>query len=413
MVDTIIYRQVTIVLTVKTPDEAARIIHERFPPLTADPEECALFSACGRVLHTDIAAEEHVPGFDRSTVDGYAVAASDTFGCSASNPALLTLADEVPMGQAADRALTPGACFAVSTGGGLPNGSDAVVMLEDAEDYGDGTVGVTSPTAPGNNVIFKGDDVSPGDVILRRGAVLAPHDIGILSAMGIVFIKIRPKPRTGIISTGDELVKASEKPGRGQIRDVNTPLLSAAVNQFGAAARSFGMTGDDGPALRLMLIAAAAESDIVLISGGSSAGMRDMTARVIGSEGTVLFHGIAVKPGKPTILGDICGKPVFGLPGHPAAAYFVTEIFVRPLIMHLMGAVLKRRRVAARTSVAVPSNHGREEYIAVVLDGTAARPVRSKSGLITGLAGTDGYICVPRDSEGLPKGAEVAVTLWG
>jgi len=404
---------VTIVLTVKTVDEAAKIIYDRFPPLSSGPENVTLSDARGRVLHADIAAVEYVPGFDRSTVDGYAVAASDTFGCSASNPALLTLSGEVLMGRAADGVLRSGTCYTVYTGGGLPQGSDAAVMLEETEDYGDGAIGVLSPAAPGANVIFKGDDVSPGDIILRRGSMLSSHDIGILAALGICTVEARPKPRVGIISTGDEIVEASTTPGRGQIRDVNTPLLLAALGQYGAEARSYGVVRDDEAALSGALGQAAADCDVVLISGGSSAGMRDLTARVIESAGTLLFHGIAMKPGKPAILGEIGGKPVFGLPGHPAAAYFVTEIFVRPLVARLMGAELKRRCVAAAISEAVSSNHGRAEYIAVVLDGAAARPVRSKSGLITGLAGTDGYICVPRDAEGLPRGAEVSVTLWG
>jgi len=308
----------------------------------------------------------------------------------------------------------PGTCFAVSTGGDLPDGADAVVMLEHTEDYGEGLVGITSPVAPGNNIIYKGDDVSPGDRVLTSGALLSPHDIGILSALGRERVDIRRKPLAGVISTGDELVETAAAPLRGQIRDVNTPLLMSSVRRFGADAKSYGIIRDAADALQHAVSLAAAECDIVLISGGSSAGMRDLTSRVIDAMGEILFHGIAMKPGKPTILGDICGKPVFGLPGHPVAAYFVAELFVGPLIAILMGGTQKKRGVTARISEAISANHGRSEYIAVILENedTVARPVRGKSGLIAGLAHTDGYISIPRDLEGLAKGAEVSVTLW-
>ena len=400
-------------LTVKTPSEVFELVRSRFGPLEAPAELVSLNNAAGRVLSCDITAEEHVPGFDRSTVDGYAVIAHDTFGCSDAIPAVLTLSGEVLMGQPACAALTPGTCIAVSTGGDLPEGANAVVMLEHTEDYGDGLVGVTSPAAPGNNIIFKGDDVSPGQKILAAGTVLCPHDIGILAALGRIDVGVRKAPLVGIISTGDELVEPSAVPKRGQVRDANAPLLTAAVHAAGAEAQNFGIVRDDETALRETLLRAAGRCDIVLISGGSSAGMRDLTARVIESAGQMLMHGIAMKPGKPTILGSIDGKPVWGLPGHPVAAYFVTELFVKPLIARLMGAQSKQFTATAHIGEAISSNHGRAEYIAVVLDGNIARPIRAKSGLIASLSGADGYICVPRDCEGLPKGAAVTVTYFG
>jgi len=355
-----------------------------------------------------------VPGFDRSTVDGYAVIASDTFGCSESIPAVLTLAGEVLMGEAARGGLRPGTCVAVSTGGDLPEGADAVVMLEHTDDYGDGLIGIQSPAAPGNNIIFKGDDVSPGDIVLPAGTFLMPHDIGILSALGVVKADVRPRPVVGVISTGDELVSPSCLPLRGQIRDVNTPMLVAAVQKAGAVPRDYGIIRDEEETLLKTIRQAANECDAVLISGGSSAGVRDLTARVIEMDGEILFHGIAMKPGKPTILGDIGGKPVFGLPGHPVAAYFVTDIFVSPLIAQLMGASVRHRTAAVRISEAISANHGRAEYIAVILDegGGVARPIRGKSGLIASLALADGYICIPRDSEGMAKGELTVMTYF-
>ena len=399
-------------LTVKTPDEVLAIIDDLSAPLAVQPEIIPTDAACGRVLHGDIIAAEYVPGFDRSTVDGYAVIASDTFGCSDSIPAILTLSGEVEMGKAAPCAVTSGTCLAVSTGGDLPEGADAVVMLEYTDDYGDGLIGIARPVSPGENLIFKGDDVSPGDKILTAGTTLSPHDIGILSALGITDAQVHPRPLVGVISTGDELVAPSIAPNKGQIRDVNTPLLMAAVRQYGAETKSFGIVRDDEAALRDALLRAVSTCDIVLISGGSSAGMRDLTAKVIEAEGTLTFHGIAMKPGKPTILGTINGKAVWGLPGHPVAAYFVTMLFVRPLIARLMGAMVKQHTTTARLSEAISSNHGRAEYIAVTLDSGIAYPIRGKSGLIASLAHTDGYICVPRDCEGLAKGSEVLVNYF-
>ena len=398
-------------LTVKTPGEVLDIVGN-FTPVESAADIVGLSGACGRVLAADITASEYVPGFDRSTVDGYAVIASDTFGSSDSIPAMLTLAGEVLMGAAAEAALTPGTCIIVSTGGDLPPGANAVVMVEHTEDYGDGLIGITRPAAPGNNIIFKGDDVSPGDRVLAAGTVLAPHDIGILSALGITAVNVRKRPIVGVISTGDELIPPELTPERGQVRDVNTPMLLAAVEKVEAATVNYGIIRDDEHALSNAVTRAAAECDVVLISGGSSAGMRDLTARVIETAGTLLFHGIAMKPGKPTILGTIDGKPIWGLPGHPVAAYFVTELFVKPLIACLMGADFKRRTGVATISEAIPSNHGREEYIAVVLDGGTARPIRGKSGLIASLAHTDGYISIPRDSEGIAKGDTVVVTYF-
>jgi len=401
------------VLIVKTPDEVREIVKDRFAKNGFDSEKIKAVDALGRTLHCDIISEEYVPGFNRSTVDGYAVIASDTFGCSESIPAMLTLAGEVLMGESADCMLSPGTCLIVPTGGELPEGADAVVMVEHTEDFGGGIVGINKPVAPGNNVIFKGDDVSVGDLVLTAGTELKAHDVGILSALGFYQVDVRNKPVVGVISTGDELVETMKSPGRGQVRDVNTPMLLAAVAAFGASAVNCGIIRDDESAMRTAIRQAAKNCDIVLISGGSSAGSRDMTARVIESEGQLLFHGIAIKPGKPTILGEISSKPVFGLPGHPVAAYLVTELFVRPLVAMMLGAFGKPLTTGARISQAVSSNHGRAEYIVVRLDEDGmALPVKSKSGLITSLAGADGYICIPRDCEGLAAGSQVVVTYF-
>ncbi len=402
-------------LYVKTPDEALQIINDEFSD-GLPGEFIHISDASGRILAADITAAEYVPDFNRSTVDGYALKASETFGSSDSIPAILPLAGEIKMGDAAPSSLASGTCMSVPTGGEVPVGADSVVMLEYVENYGDGTIGVTKPVAPGESIIFRGDDVKPGDLLLKAGYRLRPHDIGALAALGISRAFVRIRPVVGIISTGDELVDCSEKPEKGQIRDVNSLLLSSAVEQMGCKPKSYGIIRDDIALLEAAAVRAVNECDVVLISGGSSVGTKDATARVIASNGRILFHGIAMKPGKPTILGIINEKPVFGLPGHPVAAHFVCQLFLRPLIARLQGTVYRARTISAGLGIAISSNHGRAEYIGVRLedasDHPTAHPVHGKSGLITSLSGTDGFICIPRDCEGLPKSAAVTVTLW-
>ena len=422
-------------LTVKTPDEVYEIISENFGAGSVfdlkffESKTVKTVDSIGRVLHCDIISEHDVPGFDRSTVDGYAVIASDTFGASEGIPAVLNVLGDVPMGDSAKFSLSSGNCVGISTGGDLPDGCDAAVMLEHTEVYGDGLIGVLKPVAPGNNVIYRSDDVSINQKILDAGTVLSVADVGILSALGYGEVAVRACPTVGVISTGDELVLPSKLPKRGQIRDVNLPMLISAVSRFACSAVDYGIIRDEEHLLRNALLRACEECDVVLVSGGSSAGLRDLTAKIIEKEGKLLLHGIAMKPGKPTILGIVCGKPVFGLPGHPVAAYFVTELFVRYLIETLTGAQRVRRSVHARLGEAISSNHGRAEYIAVRLRASDSKnddfhgskaegygdrfkiaiPVKGKSGLITGLAGVEGYIAVSRDCEGLAKGEMVEV----
>ena len=401
--------------TVKTPEEALAVIREHFSR-RSETESVPLTECTGRVLCRDITAEEYVPGFDRSTVDGYALRAADTFGCSEAIPAILPAAFSVEMGHAPERELPPGCCAGVPTGGALPAGADAVVMVEYTEDYGDGSIGITKPASPGLNVIYRGDDVSPGKTVLPAGRRLNASDIGALAAMGVLSVPVSRRPLIGILSTGDELVSPGQVPGDGQVRDVNSVMLEVLCRSLGADARSYGFIRDDSGLLAAGLKRALSECDAVLISGGSSVGVRDATAEVILQHGKILFHGIAMKPGKPTILGEACGKPVFGLPGHPGAAFFITRFFIREMIACMTGETLRDSAVAACLSEAVSANHGRSELLSVQLfrqDGRRmARPVHSKSGLISSLAGSDGFIMIPRDCEGLAAGSSVDVYLY-
>ena len=402
-------------LEVKTPEEVLRLIEKEFKPL-GQTESVPLSAAMGRVLSEPITAQEYVPDFDRSTVDGYACRAADTFGCSDAIPAILNLAGEVLMGQGADFALSRDSCVYVPTGGAIPKGADCAVMLEYTEDYGDGTVGIMKPGAPGMNLIFRGDDVFPGKEILPAGRVLTAQDIGALAAIGRISVPVARRVKVGVISTGDELVPPDKTPGPGQVRDVNSPLLTAMLEAFGAEAVSYGIVVDDEALLRRKMQDAARDCDAVILSGGSSVGVKDAACRIIESMGELLLHGIAIKPGKPTILGKTGNKPLIGLPGHPVAACFVAQLFVLPLLGRLMGRKQEDFTVTAELTESLGANHGREQINACHLRREGgklmAAPIRSKSGLITQLAGADGYFIISRDCEGLPKGAQVHVYLY-
>ena len=402
-------------LSVMTPDEALGLIGREFSPLERETERVGLRHAVGRVLAEDIRAAEYVPDFDRSTVDGYAVRASDTFGCSDSLPAVLELAGSIKMGGRAEAVLGEGECFKIPTGGEVPAGADCCVMLEYAEDYGDGTVGISKPGAPGMNMIFRGDDVFPGKTILSKGRTLSAQDVGALAAAGVTDVPVLRRIRVGIISSGDELVAPESRPKPGQMRDVNAPMLCAMLEQFGARCECCGICPDDEQALEALVRRALGECDALIMSGGSSVGEKDASVRVIESVGKLLLHGVAMKPGKPTILGRAGDKPILGLPGHPVAAYFTARIFARRLLARLEGRPLKRCTAGAWLTERGNANDVRAQYICARLerrDGELfARPVRTKSGLITNLAGADGYFCIERDCEGLPQGAAVDVTI--
>ena len=401
-------------LHVKTPEEVLALIREEFSPIDRT-ETVSLLEAMGRVLAEDIAATEYVPDFDRSTVDGYAVRARDTFGCTDAIPAILPQTHEVLMGEGADFELEAETCCAVPTGGAVPRGADSVVMVEYTEDYSDGTIGICKSAAPGQNMIFRGDDVFPGKVVLQKGRVLSSQDIGALAAIGRVQVPVVKGLTVGVISTGDELVPPEIAPGPGQVRDVNSPMLQAMLTAFGVNVINYGIVVDDEAKLKEMTLRAAEECDAVLLSGGSSVGIKDAACRIIESMGSLLLHGIAIKPGKPTILGKTGSKPLIGLPGHPVAAYFITKLFVLPLLSQLMGRKQESYTTTAKVTESIGANHGRAQYQCCRLerkDGQLyAYPIRGKSGLITTLAGADGYFCIDRDCEGLPKFAEIQVTV--
>ena len=399
-------------LEVVSLEDARAVVLERFGALAGDAEAVELDDAAGRALANDLVAREGVPPFDRSTVDGFAVVADDTFGCSDALPALLELAGEVEMGVDPDCVCAPGMCVRIPTGGKVPQGADAVVMLEYCEEYGDGTIGLARAVAPGANIVFENDDVEPGQVLVSADTVLQAHHVGTLASLGFATCEVRKRIKVGIISTGDEIVPVEETPVASQMRDVNAPVLAAAVEACGSEAVRFPIVPDDYDALLETVKEALVACDVVLVSGGSSAGQKDNTARVLKELGDMLFHGVAVKPGKPTMCADVNGVPAFGLPGHPVAAYFMFLELVRPLLART------HRAMSAHAVLAegLPSNHGRAELVAIRLEtregDVYAVPVRGKSGLISQLSMADGYLEINRNQEGLAAGALVNVQLF-
>ena len=314
------------------------------------------------------------------------------------------------MGQTNETHLLPGECVYVPTGGAVPPAADAMVMLEYTEPLGGEQYAFYRPVAPGANMILCGEDLQKGEVILKTGRKLGVADIGTLAAIGKTEVPVFHRPVVGIISTGDELVPPGEIQRPGQIRDVNTDMLKAAVEQQNGLPVNRGIVEDDYDALRDACSELLPQVDVLLVSGGTSVGEKDNMPRIVADLGEMLIHGLAVKPGKPTIIGEIDGKAVFGLPGNPVAAFFIFDYLVKPLLLAKQGGKVETKQVEARLTRAVSSNHGREEFILARLDGNEAEPVPSKSGLISTVSRANAYFIIPRDQEGLPKGAPVWVT---
>ncbi|WP_321506059.1 gephyrin-like molybdotransferase Glp [uncultured Methanoregula sp.] len=376
-------------------------------------EEVPIDDALHRVLAEDVRSDVDIPGFTRSVVDGYAVRAADTVGSSESIPAILALKGRIAMGAGTDVSISTGECMYIPTGGLLPGGADAAVMVEQTEAIGDETL-IKKPVAAGENIILFNEDFSKGGIVLPQGRRLSPQDIGVLAAAGCRTVPVIRKPRVAVISTGNELVPVEREPGPGQVRDVNSYVVTAFVRDQGCTPVMYGIVRDDRDALRSALAKAASECDVVLISGGSSKDDRDMVAAVIGEEGEVLIHGIAIAPGKPTIIGRTGNVPVIGLPGHPASAFVVLVVVVRYLLNDMAGesGTVQVPVIEATLSENIPSTRGREDYIRVVVRDGVATPLFGKSGLLNTLVRSTGMVRVPAGSEGLETGTRVEVILW-
>lgn len=405
---------------VVTPAEAKRVLLGASP---VGSEQIETIRARGRVLAEDLYSQVDLPHFHRAAMDGYAVRSKDTFGASASLPAYLKLSGTVEMGKEATRPVGKGEAVRISTGGMMPPESDAVVMVEYTEEVGDGMVEIHRGVSPWQNVIQIGDDIKKGEPVFRRGRRLRAHDLGALTGIGISSLRVYRKPRVALISTGDEIVDVDTEPLPGQVRNINQHSLAGLIEQCGAELSDLGVVRDDREALAKTLRKATEWGDLVLLSGGSSMGARDIAMDAILSlpNAEMIFHGISVSPGKPTIFANAAGKPLLGLPGYPVSALVIFDLFAAPLIRALGGEdsttacqFQKTARAILKTNVA--SQIGREDYVRVILeevDGQPyATPLPSKSGAIFTLVKADGMIRIDLNQEGVEKGEEVEVILF-
>lgn len=401
------------------PADALKVLFDNLCPHVRE-ETVAVTESLDRALTGKLVAPSSLPAFPRSTMDGYSVRAADTFGATESLPAYLTVIGEAPMGRATELKIGPAQAVVVYTGGMIPPGSDAVIMVERTQKLDDSTIEALRAVAPGENVIEVGEDVKEGEQLFDAGHILRPQDIGGLTALGITHVNVAVRPRVAIISTGDEVIPPHETPGPGQIRDVNSYTLAGLVIRAGGIPLPCGIIGDDYEALLSAASAALGAADALVISAGSSVSTRDLTVDVVNSLGKpgALVHGVALKPGKPTILGLCDGKPVIGLPGNPVSAMVVAGLFLVPLLRRMQGIVNPpvRRRVAASLTHNISSAPGREDYVQVRIaerDGQLwAEPVFGKSNLIYTLVKADGMVRVPLNSNGLHKGEPVEVELY-
>jgi molybdopterin molybdotransferase len=401
---------------VKTVEETFALIEEKIPSIK-EVEVRALEDALHYILAEPVLALENVPGFDRSTVDGYAVRAKDTYGSSESMPGFLNVIGEVKMGEETRLRVGPQEAIYVPTGGMLPRESDSVLMIEHCEDL-DGLLNTFKQIAPGENVIRKGEDIREGEVLLKEGTKLRPQELGALAALGVTHIKVYRKLKVGYLSSGDEIVPYQTKTiSIGQIRDVNYLTVLGLAREWGFDVLYGGIVKDDYAEFKQKARELYDQVDCLLLSGGSSVGTKDYTTEVIQSLGEpgVFIHGISIKPGKPTILALANEKPVMGLPGHPASAMIIFKLFGERLLKKLQGEKIDKKpdRIFARITKNIPSSPGRSDYIRVRLfekNGEWwAEPIIGKSGLITTLVKSDGIVEIISEKEGISQGEHVPV----
>jgi molybdopterin molybdotransferase len=380
-------------------------------------ETVALSDAHGRVPAAPVRAPHDLPGFARSTVDGYAVRAADTYGASEGLPSYLDVTGSVAMGRAPSVAVAPGRAVAMPTGGVIPEGADAVVMVEHTQEAMAGTIEVLRPVAPGDGLVRADEDARAGAEVLPAGRPLRAQDLGLLAAAGVTSVAVHARPRVAIVSTGDEVVPpATASLEVGQVRDASAVALAALVRDAGGEPDGRGIVPDDRAALTAVLRDAVAGCDVVVVSAGSSVGARDETATVVAELGEpgIWTHGIALRPGKPTLLAEAGDVPVIGLPGNPRSALVVFRLVGMPVV-RLVGGMTDpppEPRVRARLERDIPSAAGRFDVVQVAVRGDVATPLFGASALLSVLTAADGYVVVPDEATGLPAGTEVEVTLY-
>lgn len=391
-------------------DKAKQILSDEFEDIKLGNEIVSIKEALQRYLGKDIIAEYNIPEFNRSTVDGYAILVEDSHGASEAVPSVLTITGEVKMGEFTDKKIKPGQAIYVPTGGMLPIGATGMIMIEHTEKMDDETLLISKPITNGENVVYKAEDIKKGEIILRRGQKIATKEVGVLASLGINDIPVFKKPRVYIISTGDEIIDIKEELKPGKIRDINSYALESLVEISGGTVSGQEIIRDDFESLLSCVEKAIKVSDIVLLSGGSSVGTKDFTHKVINSIGGrgVFVHGLAIKPGKPTIIGDGKGKPIVGLPGHPVSSIVVYKAIIEPFIKGLLGNDELTPRVMAKVTHNFPSSPGKQTYHMVKLNeengDLFATPSFGKSGMITLLSKSQGYIIIKEHEEGINEG---------
>jgi len=403
---------------VQTPDELYKKL-DRFKPLSF--EKVKIEDSLHRVLDEDVISPINLPEFRRSTVDGFALKAKDTYGVSEKNPVILRLVGEIPMGQISNIEVNEGEAVKVATGGMVPTGADSVQMIEFTESIDSHTLHVFKTLSPLENVIQIGEDVKAGETVLHKGHLIRPQDIGLMAGIGKTDVFVFLRPRVAIISSGDEIVPIENVPSPGEIRDINRYTIVSMVKEIGGIPIFLGIAKDRFNDLKEKIELGLRESDMVVITGGSSVGSLDLTGEVLqvfpGTE--ILAHGVSIRPGKPTLLADIDGKPFLGLPGHPVSAMVIFHFFGKPILKILSGlsreVIWHQIKVKARASRNIPSVPGREDYVRVKLeekDGTLwAHPIFGKSGAISNLVHANGLIRIGINEEGLEEGEEAEVIL--
>jgi molybdopterin molybdotransferase len=405
---------------VLAPQEALRLLLGVEP---VETERTASVKGRARVLAEDLYSAVDLPHFHRAAMDGYAVKSKDTFGASQSLPAYLKLAGVVEMGKEAAQPLAAGEAMRISTGGMMPPESDAVVMVEYTDETKGGLVEVHRGVSPWQNVIQIGDDIKRGELVFQRGRRLRAHDLGALTGVGISSIPVYRRPRVALISTGDEIVDADTVPAPGQVRNINQHSLAGLIEECGGELRDWGVVRDDRAALSQAIGAALEWGDLVLLSGGSSMGAKDIALETILSfpDSEFIFHGISIAPGKPTIFAKACGKPILGLPGYPVSALVIFDLFAATMIRRLGGESIEAlgrfaRTVKAKLKTNIASQIGREDYVRVTLEGESkqliAVPLPSKSGAIFTLVKADGMVRIDMNQDGLEQGEDVEVILF-
>lgn len=395
-------------------EEAKKLLLDKLS-LNLNTQEIDILESLDRVIGEDIISRENIPGFDRSTVDGYAVKSTDTHGASESLPSFLELKGEVDMGKETNQEIVSGQAIYVPTGGMLPKGADGVVMIERAEKMDSENILIYKSISSGENVIFKDDDIKTGQLVLKKGKRITPQDIGILASLGIFNVKVYAKPKFYIISTGDEIIDLDEEMKVGKIRDINSYVLCAMIKKLGGQVTKRTIVKDDFELLKLEVELGLNSSDMVILSGGSSVGTRDFTNDVIDSfEGNGVFiHGMSIKPGKPTIVGEAKGKGVIGLPGHPVSSIIVFKVLVEEYIREKMKIKETMNTTRAIVDFNFPSSSGKTTFQMVSLEEREGKiyavPNFGKSGMITLLSKSSGYIKIDLHEEGLYKGEERTV----